>query len=436
MKNIFELKNARNVLVENNIFENHWKEGQPGFAIVLTPRNSNGACTWCVVENVRFQYNIFRNIAAGANVLGYDSGRPTKQTRNISFVHNVFTKMTKSLGGPARFMQIDAGPRDISIEHNTIDADGSGVVYVVGGTAADPTEVYGFRMIANAARHGSYGIHGAFFVYGNDIITHYFPDAVIEANYLPGAPEPKYPPPMLGPLPLPLPLPFEAQFVNTAEEDYTVRADSRLKGAAPDGSDIAADFPTLSDRVRCVRTGNCTSPNVPPVASFESTCTHLTCTFTDTSTDADGHIAARSWTFGSAGSSALANPTFKFAAPGTYTVTLNVTDNDGATDSTSAPVVVTSVLHAALLSPTTKKWTSASGATSYWSAAVTVAAHGADERPIAGATITVSWTGAVVKTASCITASNGQCTLRSGTLSYGRSWVTLAVTNVAAPLST
>ena len=103
---------------------------------------------------------------------------------------------------------------------------------------------------------------------------------------------------------------------------------------------------------------------------------------------------------------------------------------------TSAQVAVTTLLHAALLSPTTKKWTSASGATNYWSAAVTVAAHGANDRPIAGATITVAWTGGVTKTASCVTASTGQCTLQSGTLSYLRSWVTLTVTNVAAPLST
>jgi len=48
----------------------------------------------------------------------------------------------------------------------------------------------------------------------------------------------------------------------------------------------------------------------------------------------------------------------------------------------------------------------------------------------------VSWTGAVVKLASCVTAANGQCTLQSGTLSYGRSWVTLTVTSVSAPLST
>ena len=206
VKNIFELKSARNVVVENNILENHWKEGQPGFAIVLTPRNSNGACTWCVVENVRFQYNLVRNIAAGVNLLGYDS-RPTRQSANISFVHNVFTGMNTSLGGNARFMQIDAGPRDVSLEHNTIDANGSSVVYVVGGTSADPTEVYGFRMIANAARHGSYGVHGAYFAYGNEILARYFPGAVFETNYLAGASASRYPTGTL------VTSPLEGQFV-------------------------------------------------------------------------------------------------------------------------------------------------------------------------------------------------------------------------------
>ena len=433
VKNIFELKSARNVLVENNILENHWKEGQPGFAIVLTPRNSNGGCNWCVVERVRFQYNIFRNIAAGVNILGYDS-RPTRQTNDISFVHNVFAKITTSLGANARFMQIGDGPRDLTLEHNTIDGNGSSLVYVYGGNATDWTEVYGFQMIANAARHGSYGIHSPYFGIGLDTIVHYFPGAVVEDNFLAGATLSRYPPPIGIPEPPPS---FDDQFVNTAAEDYTLRSGSALRGAVSDGTDVGAHYPTLSERVRCVRTGDCAGPpNDPPIASFASTCPDLTCTFTDTSTDADGQIVARSWTFGSAGSSTSANPTFSFAAPGTYTVTLTVTDDDGATDTTSAPVVVTAGHHGALLSSTTKKWTSASGLTNYWSAAVTVAAHGADERPIAGATITVAWTGAVVKTASCITASNGQCTLQSGTLSYGRSWVTLAVTNVAAPLST
>ena len=75
VKNIFELKNARNVVVEHNVFENHWKESQAGWAIVLTPRNSGGNCTWCVVEYVRFENNIVRHVAAGINLLGYDIRR-------------------------------------------------------------------------------------------------------------------------------------------------------------------------------------------------------------------------------------------------------------------------------------------------------------------------------------------------------------------------
>ena len=42
----------------------------------------------------------------------------------------------------------------------------------------------------------------------------------------------------------------------------------------------------------------------------------------------------------------------------------------------------------------------------------------------------------MTKTASCVTAANGQCTFKSGTLSMLRNWVTLTVTGVSAPLST
>ena len=64
---------------------------------------------------------------------------------------------------------------------------------------------------------------------------------------------------------------------------------------------------------------------------------------------------------------------------------------------------------------------------------VTVAVHGADERPVAGAAVTAVWTGAVAMTSSCVTDVAGQCLLKSGTLSYRQLTVTLNVTNVAAP---
>ena len=80
--------------------------------------------------------------------------------------------------------------------------------------------------------------------------------------------------------------------------------------------------------------------NNPPVASFSDTISGLTVNFTDTSTDSDGSIASRSWTFGDGATSTAANPSHTYAAAGTYTVKLTVTDNGGASSSTSKSLSV------------------------------------------------------------------------------------------------
>ncbi|HXI33126.1 MAG TPA: PKD domain-containing protein [Gemmatimonadales bacterium] len=84
-----------------------------------------------------------------------------------------------------------------------------------------------------------------------------------------------------------------------------------------------------------------TAPNQPPVASFTKSCTNLACSFTSTSSDPDGSITAYSWTFGDGGTSTVQNPSHTYGAAGTYTVTLRVTDNQGATNTTSQSVTVT-----------------------------------------------------------------------------------------------
>ena len=82
--------------------------------------------------------------------------------------------------------------------------------------------------------------------------------------------------------------------------------------------------------------------NSPPVASFTYNCTGLSCVFTDTSTDGDGTIVSRSWSFGDGGTSDAPNPSHGYSDPGTYPVNLTVTDDDGATATFSQNVTVTS----------------------------------------------------------------------------------------------
>ena len=69
IKNLFELKNARRVLIENNVFENNWADAQQGMAIVIkSAQDACGTCTWEGTTDVTFRYNIVRNSPRGFNV--------------------------------------------------------------------------------------------------------------------------------------------------------------------------------------------------------------------------------------------------------------------------------------------------------------------------------------------------------------------------------
>jgi hypothetical protein len=240
VKNIFELKNARDVVAEHNLFEHNWENGQIGYAIVFTVRNSSGTCTWCTIENVDFRYNVIRHVAGGINILGYDSPEISQQGRDIRITHNLFYGVDQARwGGPGIFLMMGDEPRNVTVDHNTIDHAGASLVSVYGGSSTDRREILGFTFTNNLARHGKYGIFGAGSSTGLATIATYLPDAQVTRNLLSEGLAARYP---AGNFFSPG---FDSQFVDAGGGDFELRDSSPFRSAGTDGLDLGADLTRL-----------------------------------------------------------------------------------------------------------------------------------------------------------------------------------------------
>jgi subtilisin len=162
--------------------------------------------------------------------------------------------------------------------------------------------------------------------------------------------------------------------------------------------------------------------NNTPTANFSFTTDGLTATFTDTSTDSDGTIDGWSWNFGDGNTSTVQNPVHTYVADGTYTVSLTVTDNEGATGSTSKSVTVSS--ETSFVTVKSLEGNANTVNRNFWRATVNITIEPAQS----GAVVSGNWsTGGSV---TCTTDSLGQCSITSGNLRNNIGSTTFTVTDV------
>ena len=192
VKNAFELKNARRVLVEGNVFEHVWAAAQTGFAVLFTVRNQDGRAPWSVVEDVTFQYNVIRKAAGAINITGYDDNHPSRQTRRVRIAHNLIYEIGTGWGGRGHLLMIGHSPGDVVFEHNTVSHTGN-AIQAHGKRDGMPAPIEHFVFRDNLLKHNRYGVIGDSLGTGNATLAAYFPGAVFERNVLAGGRASQYP---------------------------------------------------------------------------------------------------------------------------------------------------------------------------------------------------------------------------------------------------
>lgn len=158
-------------------------------------------------------------------------------------------------------------------------------------------------------------------------------------------------------------------FLNVQVNDGHYTNSRNLPGSPSYTYRICQTGSAICSNESTVTFGGAPPPNSPPLARFATSCSGLRCTLTDQSTDSDGSVSGWSWTFGDGTSSTTRNPVHTYAAAGTYTVTLRVTDNSGAAGQTSTAVAVTNGSGGIVLTVTGRKDATKQYMTLNWSGA-------------------------------------------------------------------
>lgn len=147
VKGTFELKNARRVVVEGNLFESEILTT----ALVLTVRNQGGKAPWSTLEDVEIKNNIVRHASSGINILGSDNEHRSLEAKRIRIVNNLLVEIVAdSADNIPYFLQTNGG-QQITVAHNTVQQAGN-IVTAYGAPLRD------FVFRDNIVQFNRYGI--------------------------------------------------------------------------------------------------------------------------------------------------------------------------------------------------------------------------------------------------------------------------------------
>jgi hypothetical protein len=161
VKNLLELKFALRVLIEGNVIENIWANGQVGNALVLKSSWASGMDNFAETRDVTIRSNIIRNAAFGAISMSASPDGPAVPMSKITVVNNLITRIGSrsdftTSGG--RAVTVTGGVADLLFSYNTITSPDMPIGLWNDG---NPPRQPGFTLRGNVIERGNYGIWGS-----------------------------------------------------------------------------------------------------------------------------------------------------------------------------------------------------------------------------------------------------------------------------------
>ena len=223
VKNLFEIKNARRVKIENNLMTNNWGDAQDGTAILFSTHADNGKAT--IIEDIMFIGNIVRGSGNGISVAGPEGSGG----HNLVIRNNSFEDISGQKWDGTGFFMKSADWDGLTIENNTIINAGTII------NAYGPVKNFTFRN--NIVFENEYGFKGDSTASGQLTIDKFFPNGTVSHNIIVGGSDLLYREKNFF-----ISSVRQIGFINTELFDYRLRSNSLYTNKGTDGKQIGADL--------------------------------------------------------------------------------------------------------------------------------------------------------------------------------------------------
>lgn len=168
VKNLIETKSSSRVLVEENVLEGSWTDGQTGYAFVLKSTAQNSNCLQCGTSDWTIRRNLIDSVGAGFSIAGRADQRPSllpptgitdSSNRRFDIAENYFGPIgVGRYKGDARPVILLSDNRDLAIRGNTFEESPAIREALLFEISSGRMAVTNLTFENNALPRGQYGV--------------------------------------------------------------------------------------------------------------------------------------------------------------------------------------------------------------------------------------------------------------------------------------